>query len=121
MRWIGVAVPCLAAGLLIGCGGGASKSESSATQPAASQAADASANGEFGVKICDDYMAKYTACVSSKVPETARPQMSQALEQTKIQWKALAATDAGRQALTAACTQALALAKSTTQVYGCDW
>ena len=69
MRWIGLAVPCLAAGLVIGCGGGASKSESPATQPAASEAAEASANGEFGVKVCDDYMAKYTACVSSKVPE----------------------------------------------------
>ena len=122
MRVLGMAVPCLAVGLLIGCGGGASKSETPAAgQPAASQAAEASANGDFGVKACDDYMAKYTACISSKVPEAARPQMNQALEQTKAQWKALAATAEGRQALTAACTQALALGKSTTQAYGCDW
>jgi hypothetical protein len=114
-----MAVPCLAIGLLMGCGGGAAKNE--AATASASQAADASASTEFGVKACDDYMVKYTACISGKVPEAARPQMNRALEQTKIQWKALAATDSGRQALTAACTQALTLAKSTTEAYGCDW
>ncbi len=121
MRLLRMAVPCLALGLLVGCGGGAAKSEAPAAQASASQAADPSASGEFGVKACDDYMVKYTACISGKVPEAARPQMNQALEQTKVQWKALAATDAGKQALTAACTQALALAKSTTEAYGCDW
>ena len=121
MRWLGMAVPCLAASVLIGCGGGASKSETPAPQKSSSTAAEASASGEFGVKACDDYMTKYTACISDKVPESARPQLNQALEQTKVQWKALAATETGRQALTAACTQASALAKSTTQAYGCDW
>jgi hypothetical protein len=120
MRWLGLAVPCLAAGVLMGCGG-AAKSETPAAEASASTAADASASGEFGVKACDDYMTKYTACINAKVPESSRPEMNQALEHTKVQWKALAATDAGRQALTAACTQASALAKSTTQAYGCDW
>jgi hypothetical protein len=120
MRWLGLAVPCLA-GVLIGCGGGAAKSETPVAQASSSTAADASASGEFGVKACDDYMTKYTACINVKVPESSRPEMNQALEQTKVQWKALAATEAGRQALTAACTQASTLAKSTTQAYGCDW
>ncbi|PYX63659.1 MAG: hypothetical protein DMG78_31445, partial [Acidobacteria bacterium] len=42
---------------------------------------------KIGVPECDDFIAKYDACVSSKVPETARAQYQNAVKQWRDSWK----------------------------------
>ena len=79
------------------------------------------AEGDFGVPECDNYMRKYLACIDSKVPETARPMLKQALDQSKAAWKQAASTPAGKAGLAAGCTQAEATAKQSMAAYGCEW
>jgi hypothetical protein len=76
---------------------------------------------EVGVKECDDYLAKYTRCVSSKVPEQVRAAMVAAIDQSKAQWKTAASTPEGRAGLAQACTRAQEASRASMQAYGCSW
>ena len=91
--------------------------------PAATQAPPAApaAAAEFGVAECDDYMAKYVACIDSKVPEAARTAMRQSLDQTKAQWKQAASTPEGKNGLAMACKQMTETAKASMTAYGCSF
>jgi hypothetical protein len=113
--WAGSAI--LAAGLIVGCGGssggGASTSDAGA-KPASGAA-------EFGVPECDEYIKKYTACIDSKVPDSAKAMMRQQLDQSKSAWKQAASTADGKAALASGCKQASDAAKAAMQAYGCTW
>jgi hypothetical protein len=104
------------------CGGGSSAPStgatpsSAATQPASSSQAGA----EFGVAECDTYMKLYVACID-RMPEAARAQARQALDQTKASWKQAASTDQGRAALAATCKAASDAAAPAMRAQGCSW
>src|SRR5438094_2825790 len=66
----------------------------------------ASGGEKIGVPECDDFIAKYDACVSSKVPEAARAQFRNALGQWRESWRKLAANPQGRARLVSVCRQA---------------
>jgi len=126
MQWLVL----LGAALAVACGGGPStntapasdvKAAAFAPEPAVVPASNTAATTEFGVKECDDYLAKYTACVSARVPAPVRAAMIAALDQSKNQWKAAAYTPEGRAGLAEACTQARDAAKASLQAYGCSW
>ena len=127
-----ILVSALALGLFA-CGGG-EKAAPPPAQAAAAPAAAAPAGGapasssaasiataEFGVPECDDYLAKYLACVDSKVPEAARAMVRQQLDQTKAAWKQAASTPQGKAGLAMGCKQALDAAKTSMAAYGCSW
>ena len=82
-------------------------------------AATANAEG-VGVADCDDYLARYEACLAGKVPDSVKPTLQQSLAQTRAAWKAAAATAAGRQELAAACQQARDASRRMLQQYGCS-
>ena len=111
------------------CGGGGTQSAPQPKKPAAPPASTAAqppattaaAEGDFGVKECDDYVRKYLACVDSKVPEAARAMVRQSLDQTKAQWKAAAATPQGKAGLASGCKTAHEMAKQSMAAYGCQW
>ena len=72
----------LCAAILIGCGktdnmnnGNTTAGNSNKTTTAATPAMKVPAGEKIGVPECDDFIAKYDACVSSKVPEAARALM----------------------------------------------
>jgi len=50
------------------CGSGAQTPPPPQQKPVAARPPAAVADGDFGVKECDDYICKYLACVDSKVP-----------------------------------------------------
>ncbi|MCL4819351.1 MAG: hypothetical protein KJ067_09425 [Vicinamibacteria bacterium] len=122
----GAAVALLAAATLA-CGGGQSSQPPATTAPAATQAAapaSAPAAGgaaEFGVAECDEYIAKYLACVDSKVPEAMRGMVRQQLDQTKAQWKQAASTPQGKEGLAMGCKAATDAARTAMQAYGCTF
>ena len=89
--------------------------------PAAAPAAapPAATAGAIGIPECDNYLTKYEACVSSKVPESARDALRQGLEQTRTAWRSAASNDATKASLGAACTQAHEAAKAALSAYGC--
>ena len=90
----------------------------SGSQPAAQPGAAASAPpaaaavpaGDFGVPECDEYFAKYLACINDKVPEAAGPRSGSRWTRRGSMERA-AATPEGKSALASGCPQATAAAK----------
>ena len=81
----------------------------------------APAAGKIGVEECDDYIAKYEACLNSKVPAAARATMKSSFEQTRESWRKLAATPQGKAGLAQACKAAHDAAKQSMAAYGCTF
>jgi threonine dehydratase len=73
-----------------------------------------------GVKECDDYLTKYTACLNDKVPEASRAAMQQGIDQMRASWKEAAATPAGKAGMAQACTAAADGAKASMKAFGCE-
>jgi cyclophilin family peptidyl-prolyl cis-trans isomerase/HEAT repeat protein len=73
----------------------------------------------IGVTECDAFIVKYNACVSSKVPETARAQYKSTIDQWRTAWKKLADNPKTRGALADACRQAASQQEAALKQYGC--
>ncbi len=118
----------LCAVVLIGC----SKTETmnnenktaaaNSTKPATATtntAAKEAAREKIGVPECDDFIAKYEACVSGKVPEMARAQYQTALKQWRDSWRKLAENPNTKGTLASACKQAAQQQAAALKTYGC--
>jgi hypothetical protein len=82
----------------------------------------ASTSGDkIGVPECDDFIAKYDACVSSKVPEMARAQYKSAVAQWRASWKKLAENPQTKGTLAMACKQAAEQQATALKSYGCSF
>jgi BRCT domain type II-containing protein len=117
----------LCAFVLIGCSKTDTMSNSNSTTSNSNKTTTAttstasSAGDKIGVPECDDYLAKYEACVNGKVPEMARAQFNSAMKTTRDAWRQAASTPQGKAGLAAACKQAAAQAKTSMKPYGCDF
>ena len=90
--------------------------------PASTPATTASTTGEkIGVPECDDFIAAYDACVSSKVPEVARAQYKASIEQWRTSWRQLAANPNTKATLAGVCKQAAEQAKVSMKSYNCTF
>ncbi len=101
----------------VACG----KKENSSSVTTTTTTVTTTTGDKIGVPECDEYVAKYTACINSKVPEATRGTFQQAYTQMVQQWKAAASTDAGKSALATGCKAALDGAKQSMQAFGCSW
>ena len=123
----------LSAAILIGCSAtethntnsttanSNSSSGSTTASTPATTTSTTSAGDKIGVPECDDFIAKYEACVSGKVPELARAQFQGAVKQWKDSWKKLAENPATKGSLAAACKQAREQQEAALKTYGCTW
>jgi hypothetical protein len=118
----------LCTAILIGCSktdnmnnGNTTAGNSNKTTAASTPATTAPAGEKIGVPECDDFIAKYDACVSSKVPEAARAQYKSAIAQWRASWKKLAENPATKGTLAAACKQAREQQEAALKSYGCSW
>ena len=121
----------LCAAILVGCSktettensntaaGNSNKPKTAATT--GTTTTTASSGEKIGVPECDDFIAKYDACVSSKVPEAARAQYKSAIAQWRASWKKLAENPATKGTLASACKQAAAQQETALKSYGCSW
>ncbi len=75
----------------------------------------------IGVAACDDFLAKYAACVNDKIPAQARPAFEQSLQATRDGWKQALATPNGRDTLEAVCKQVKESTAAAVQAYGCSF
>ncbi len=93
------------------------------TKPATSSSPPSTANSStsIGVPECDDYIAKYDACVSNKVPEAARAQYKTSIEQMQSSWKRLAGNPETRASLAQACKTATEQARTSMKSFNCDF
>ena len=82
----------------------------------------ASSSGEkIGIAECDDFIAKYDACVSAHVPEAQRAQYKESLAQWRKTWRQLAENPMTKGTLAAACKQAAEQAKTSMNSYNCTF
>lgn len=134
--------------LFIGCGGGAETNNSNATTanqtattttsttttstpattttttstPASTPATTASTTGDkIGVPECDNFIEKYEACITGKVPEAARAQFNATLKQWRDSWRQAAATPQGKAGLAQGCKVAADSARQSLKAFGCDF
>jgi hypothetical protein len=125
---------CVAGGLLLlACGSSdnsntanttptnANRAATNTTAPATNTATtNTTASAEkVGVPECDDYLAKYDACVTGKVPEAARAQYNASLAQMRKSWHDLAANPQTKASLAQACKTATETARTAMKSYGC--
>jgi len=92
--------------------------EKPATTAPASETASTSGDN-IGVPECDDFIAKYDACVSNKVPEMMRAQYKDAIARWRSEWRRMANDPATRGQLAAACKQAAEQQNAALKSFGC--
>ena len=98
-----------------------SNSNKTATTTTSSTSTAPSSGDKVGVPECDDYIAKYEACINGKVPEMARAQFNSSMKTLRDSWRKAATTPEGKAGLAAACKQATEQAKTSMKSYGCDF
>ena len=99
---------------------------SASSAPAASSATPAApvtiASGDkIGVPECDDFIAAYDACVSSKVPDVARAQYKTTIEQWRTSWKKLAENPNTKATLASVCKQSAEQARVSMKTFNCTF
>lgn len=116
--------------LLVGC----AKSETPENNPSGSSgnannvasttapAKTAPASGDkVGIPECDDFITAYDACITDKVPETARAQYRTGIEQWRSSWRKMAENPQTRASLVAACKQSAEQTAIAMKSYGCKF
>jgi len=121
----------LCAAILIGCNktetGNSNTMTSNSNKPATTMSTPASTTGttaagdKIGVPECDDFMAKYEACVSGKVPEMARAQFQNMLKTWRTEWKKAADNPQTKAALAKGCKMSAEQANASMKAYGCSF
>jgi hypothetical protein len=116
--------------VLVGCSKSGSTNNAGSTNGNANRAATtttpatstaAGAGEKIGVPECDEFIASYDACVSSKVPEAARAQYKTAIAQWRASWHKLAENPQTKGTLAAACKQSAEQARAAMKNYGCTF
>ena len=79
------------------------------------------AGDKIGVPECDDFIAKYEACVSGKVPEVARAQFQSMLKTWRTEWKKAADNPQTKAALAQGCKMSAEQANASMKAYGCSF
>ena len=80
-----------------------------------------SSTDKIGIADCDDFIAKYEACINAKVPEAARAQYKSSLEAWRKQWRDLAGNPQTKASLAAACKTAAEQTKASMKTFGCEF
>jgi hypothetical protein len=122
----------LSAAILIGCSttgntnstttnSNSSSGSTTASTPATTTTTTASAGDKVGVPECDEFLAKYEACVSGKVPELARAQYQSSLKQLRESWKKLAENPQTKGTLASVCKQSKEQTEAALKTYGCSF
>lgn len=99
----------------------AEKTGSSAPSSSTPGTTTASSDDKIGVPECDDFIAKYDACVSNKVPEMVRAQYKDAIARWRTEWKKLANDPATRAQLATTCKQAAEQQSAALKSFGCSF
>jgi hypothetical protein len=128
---------CVLLGLvLLACGGAADNTNTATTNSttnantksaatpgaAASPAATTASTGEkIGVAECDDFITKYEACVTGKVPAAQQAMFKSSIEQWRSSWKKLADNPTTKGTLVSICKTQLEQSKTALSSFGCAW
>lgn len=79
------------------------------------------AGDKIGVPECDDFITKYEACISGKVPEAQRAMFNTTLKQWREAWQKAAATPQGKSALAQGCKMSAEQSRASMKSFGCEF
>jgi hypothetical protein len=74
-----------------------------------------------GVAACDEFLEKYTTCVTSKLPAAAQSTYKAQLDQTRKMWLDMAKNSGAKAAMEASCKQTMETMKTALASYGCSF
>ena len=97
-----------------------STTEKPATSTPATTTASTSGDS-IGVPECDEFITKYDACVSNKVPEMVRAQYKDAIARWRTEWRRMANDPNTRGQLAAACKSAAEQQSAALKSFGCTF
>lgn len=83
--------------------------------------AEAQAADAVGIPVCDDFLTKYEACITGKIPAAQQPMFKSSVDQMRTGWISAAKTPQAKPALESACMQSSEQAKASTAAYGCSF
>ena len=99
----------------------AANTSTASTNTATTTNTSAASGDKIGVAECDDFITKYDACVTGKVPEAARAQYKASIDQWRSSWRTLASNPQTKETLTQACKTAAEQARTSMKSFGCDF
>jgi len=74
-----------------------------------------------GIAACDDFLTKYDACVTSKLPAAQRATYKAQLDQTRKMWLDLVKDPSTKATVEATCKQTIEAMKTALQGFGCTF
>jgi hypothetical protein len=74
-----------------------------------------------GVAACDDFLKKYEACVTSKVPATQKAIFKGQLDQMRKAWSDAAKAPGAKATLESTCKQSADQMKASMSAFGCSF
>lgn len=74
-----------------------------------------------GIAACDDFLKKYEACVSAKVPAAQRSAFQGQFEQMRKAWSDAAKNPNAKATLESACKQSAEQTKAAMSSFGCTF
>jgi hypothetical protein len=72
-----------------------------------------------GIAACDDFLKKYEACVSTKIPATQKATFQGQLDQMRKAWSDAAKSPGAKAALENSCKQSSEQMKAAMPGFGC--
>jgi hypothetical protein len=88
---------------------------------AATVAATVASAAEVGIPACDEFLVKYEACVTTKIPAAQQATFKAQLDQIRASWSAIAQNPSTRPTLETACKQTADQMKASMAPYGCSF
>lgn len=76
---------------------------------------------QVGVAECDTFITAYENCITTKVPEAARPQFRNTMTTWRTEWKKLADNPQTRPQLVTACKAQMEAARTQMKAYNCTF
>jgi hypothetical protein len=74
-----------------------------------------------GIPVCDDFLVKYQACLTNKVPAAQQAAFNGTIDQARASWAAAAKNPEAKPSLEAACKQMTDQMKTSLAPYGCSF
>ncbi len=94
---------------------GAANSNSSAT------ASSAAAAEKVDVAECDDFIAKYEACISGHVPDAQKKQHQENIDALRRSWRQLAINTGAKDTLELMCKRQVVQARESMKEFNCQF
>ena len=115
----------LCAGLLAGCSK-SSGTDNSGTANGNASAATSNSNAagnteKVGVAECDDFIAKYEACISAHVPDAQKQQHQGNIDALRSSWRQLASNAGAKEPLELMCKRQVVQARESMKEFNCQF